>query len=1032
LILVETWVENWPEDIFMLITQENKVIISKKAKRASRGRPYGGLTYIIDKNIENTTNIHFVDDRLSTISFTDEKNDDHIIISAYMPTGDTEEYEECLANIDSIINSNNNHSNILIIGDMNADPYRSFKRPIRDQNEIDEQNTTRHNQDDETIRMPPRSYPNDMAFMSWLQRMDLDLLNIKFTQHASNSFLNNSSHVSLIDHIIATQSNHSSIKQVNMICEESEKLELIRNQKNAWDNRNLSDHRALQIDITKIKTEQRPQTTTDEREKKASRLNWSNKKHKKQYIECLQKTITERQAMNKLADTNLLKLPPELKRLKLEELQTEIETCIELGNKLALINLKLGDFAPSFIKRKIWWTPELEALTSRRKWVRFLWLTTGYDRYRYELNAIRSEFRRCKKKEIANADRLARIKLTQKYRLGNQFFWREMNKRNNKSSCVNIEKEKLMAHFKELFSPTEGADNEAKEYIRKTNKNVQDEIERIHKIPIESIRHYVDPYSIATIMKNLPNNKSPGPKGIRNEYFKHGHVTDLPILIGNFLKLIINGKVMPSNFNVGLIIPIIKDQKGDLKSLDNIRPITLSDCLAGIFENYILLKLNSNSLADQQFGFRRYSSTTHAIFAHKSLMRHLKKNKREAYALFIDYSKAFDKVRRNDMLDKIRGLLEDNLWLALHNYYKISKVRIQIHKDNSTTEEIEIDGGVKQGGQLSPTLFNHVINTLILALITSDSVMKVFELAFIIVYADDTTVYAENSEALKNLIKIIENFCNLSGLQLNVKKSFWMKLNEPVYEMNGKPIIRPPRENEKFIMNGLLVEKCDRFKFLGAHILSNNSNKLHIANRIRAAYAASANHTKTGLYSDDLCHEIKATIIQAYIRPRLIYGCESLLLYQNEIDKLIRVEGNIVKKSLGLSKTSYSTELYLALDILPLREHLKKRQLSFLRQLIQNKFTFTILLNDEDTKREVTKDTPWENSEILNSNNTLKAIDDVMREIDNQMIQNQKNIFVKVIKNCLKNKKTDGIEVLAHILMSKNKMRDIAAEMHAG
>jgi len=45
-----------------------------------------------------------------------------------------------------------------------------------------------------------------------------------------------------------------------------------------------------------------------------------------------------------------------------------------------------------------------------------------------------------------------------------------------------------------------------------------------------------------------------------------------------------------NNFGLGVIIPILKDKRGDLTSLDNYRPITLSPVISKIFESVLLIK----------------------------------------------------------------------------------------------------------------------------------------------------------------------------------------------------------------------------------------------------------------------------------------------------------------------------------------------------------------------------------------------------------------------------------------------------------
>ncbi len=132
----------------------------------------------------------------------------------------------------------------------------------------------------------------------------------------------------------------------------------------------------------------------------------------------------------------------------------------------------------------------------------------------------------------------------------------------------------------------------------------------------------------------------------------------------------INEKLKPSNLNIGKIIPIIKDEKGSNQNINNVRPLTISDCLSNIFEHIMINEIEKeHTVPKLQFGFRASSSCNHAIFVLSELIKHNKCLKKNTYACVIDASKAFDKVDRASLLCKLIGKMNPLSWLALKNYY---------------------------------------------------------------------------------------------------------------------------------------------------------------------------------------------------------------------------------------------------------------------------------------------------------------------------------------------------------------------------
>ena len=113
-----------------------------------------------------------------------------------------------------------------------------------------------------------------------------------------------------------------------------------------------------------------------------------------------------------------------------------------------------------------------------------------------------------------------------------------------------------------------------------------------------------------------------------------------------------------------------KDNKGKSNDLNNIRPITISDALANIFEKIILSEAQKTHVEHKlQFGFKKNSSCNHAIFVFKETANYYNSKNKPIFACAIDASKAFDKVNRMLMMQKLIGKINPLIWRALYEYY---------------------------------------------------------------------------------------------------------------------------------------------------------------------------------------------------------------------------------------------------------------------------------------------------------------------------------------------------------------------------
>ena len=178
-------------------------------------------------------------------------------------------------------------------------------------------------------------------------------------------------------------------------------------------------------------------------------------------------------------------------------------------------------------------------------------------------------------------------------------------------------------------------------------------------------------------------------------------------------------------------------------------------------------------VSPEQYEFTPDKGTMNAIFVLKRLVERSVEKQKYVYNCFIDYSKAFDTVNHDSLVELLQSLdVDDSDTRLLTNLYWTQTAAVRCDKDLS--DWMSSKQGVRQGCVASPHLF--ALYTKIIMREIED--MEGFRFGGKVVnnirYADVTVILGESEQQLQQLINTVITESELKGLYLNSTKSFTM------------------------------------------------------------------------------------------------------------------------------------------------------------------------------------------------------------------------------------------------------------------
>ena len=360
---------------------------------------------------------------------------------------------------------------------------------------------------------------------------------------------------------------------------------------------------------------------------------------------------------------------------------------------------------------------------------------------------------------------------------------------------------------------------------------------------------------VSDILKSLDTSKATGPDLISPKLLKEAGVSIVPCLT-RLLNRSLSKCHYPSEWKRANVTPLHK--KSDKNIMNNYRPISLLSCVGKILEK-IVFKHVFNYLRDHalitlcQSGFIPGDSTVNQLAQIYHLLYKALDEKKDMRIVFLDISKAFDKVWHDGIIFKLRAMgIDGHLLEWFKDYLRQRHQRVVI--GSCSSEWGEIKAGVPQGSVLGPLLFLIYINDI-------TSVVQ----CNIRLFADDTTIFIDiddpqrTADILNTDLDAISNWAAQWLITFSPPKTESMTIT-----LKDRRLQQPD-----LYMNDTRITEVDNHKHLGI-IFSNDLSWDHHVQHIVAKAGERVDILSRLMYKVD--RKTLQTMYFSFIRPKLEYA----------------------------------------------------------------------------------------------------------------------------------------------------------------
>ena len=511
----------------------------------------------------------------------------------------------------------------------------------------------------------------------------------------------------------------------------------------------------------------------------------------------------------------------------------------------------LSDFFPLktttvHTKDKPWVTPEFKQLIKRRQYAKLSGDNETYKCLRNRINKqskkLRPKFYKNKVQQLATSD--------------SRQWWRHVKE------LVGLSRSDPVDTFTALANENANGDvlqlasliNEFFHSVSadltpittdNTYLNIQPQVEDKYLVSVEEVEKQ---------LMCVKTGKAAGPDGIQAWMLR-----DLAPYFAPPVAAIFNSSIresyIPDKWKAAIVSPLPKKSPPKIIEKD-IRPISLTCILAKELERIVIkhYKIETKDKIDpMQFGNKQGVSTTHMLIKLLHEWQSQLDLGHSVRVVFLDYSKAFDRVNHNILLDKLAQLNVSPHMLKWFASFLINRTQC-VKLGDATTTSLTMNGAVPQGALFGMEGFLALINDL-------KPPLPLYK------YVDDSTTYdiikksSPDNNRLQHTIDMIAQWTVSNDMKINAQKT-----NEMLITFSKNPTRYSPikiGESE--------IERVSTAKLVGLHIQDNLKWDTHVTTICKKA--RSKLHFLQQLKRSGVPRDGLLTFHKSVITPQLEYAC---------------------------------------------------------------------------------------------------------------------------------------------------------------